>query len=130
MVVGSASSEKEKEVVEVVSPRINGWTCPWHPLQYLAWSVLVFFTVTHYGFLAHYAPGLYRILIFLLPAGVLAVLTVSMVVATAINPAEVNFRRKLASIGTWGPISRPKFNRSKHKHVIENNYCNLCQVYV
>lgn len=133
MVVGNSSSEEVVEVmspVEVVSPRRNGWTCPWHPLQYLAWSILLFLIIIHYGFLAHYVPGLYRIPIFLLPAGIFAVVIISMIVATSVDPAEINFRRKLALIGSGGPISRPKFNRSIHQHVIENNYCNLCQVHV
>lgn len=138
-IVGNRSSEGEEEeevdvevdAVEVVSPRSNGWTCPWHPYQCLAWFLIVLLALIHYGFLAHYVPGLYRIPIFLLPSGIIAVLVLSMVVATFVNPAEVNFRKKLSSITTRrGPISRPKFNRSKHTHVIENNYCNLCQVHV
>ena len=127
MEVTSGSGEEE---VEVVSPRRNGWSCPWHPQQCLAWVLLIFLTLIHYGFLAHYVPGLYRIPIFLLPAGIIAVLVLSMVVATSVNPAEASFQRKLASHGYGDLISRPKFNRSKHVHVIENNYCNLCQVQV
>ena len=36
--------------------RINGWTCPWHPLQIIAWLFLIMFGVVHFGILVNYLP--------------------------------------------------------------------------
>lgn len=52
---GVAGEEKE-----VYYPRRNGWNCPWHPLQVLAWTFIVFFTTTYFGFLVFYIPGAWR----------------------------------------------------------------------
>ena len=46
---------------EVYCPRHNGWSFPWHPFQLIAWFFILLFTVTHYGILAFYVPGLWRI---------------------------------------------------------------------
>jgi len=124
------ASSTEEEEVEVVSPRRNGWSWPWHPQQLLAWFGVFLVALLYFGFLGLYIPGLYRIPFFLLPSVLLVLQIVSMAAATSINPAEASFRKKLFDVGSGGPISRPRFSRSKHKHVIENHYCNLCQVHV
>ena len=36
--------------------RINGWSCPWHPLQIIAWFFLVIFATVHFGILVNYLP--------------------------------------------------------------------------
>ena len=123
---GTSSKENREEVV----PRNNGWECPWHPLQYLVWFFILFCALNHYGFLGHYVPGLWRIPIFLIPGLLGIVFLVSIFVATFIDPAEPSFKRRMAAKSYGGIISRPRFNRKKHKHVIEDNYCNLCQVNV
>lgn len=115
---------------EEARPRTNGWSCPWHPLQCLAWFFVLFFTLFHFGFLAHYIPGLWRIFIFLVPGIMLGSVVISMGVATTIDPSDPGYREKMRAKSLGGRILRPKFDSSKHKHVIENNYCNLCQVNV
>ena len=45
------------ETKELYHPRCNGWNCPWHPLQILAWVFILFFTVFYFGFLIFYIPG-------------------------------------------------------------------------
>lgn len=59
-----------------------------------------------------------------IPGLVLLVHATANIVTTAIDPAEPAVKRKLRS----GRRLRPMFNRSVHKHVIEDRYCNLCQV--
>lgn len=49
---------------EVSHPRRNGCSCPWHPFQLIAWFFILLFTVAHFGFLAFYVPGLWRIAIY------------------------------------------------------------------
>lgn len=46
-------------------------------------------------------------------------------VATTIDPADTNVRLKK---DYSEPV--PTFDRSKHAHVIQNQYCNLCEVTV
>ena len=115
---------------EEVKPRTNGWSCPWHPLQVLAWITVAFVAVVHFGFLAHYVPGYWRIFILLIPALLLVGVVLSMGVTTTIDPAENSFREEVSARASRGRIFRPKFDRTKHKHVIEKNYCNLCQINV
>ena len=57
---GRVEGGEEGEVKEVYYPRRNGWTCPWHPLQVLAWGFIAFFAATYFGFLVHYIPGAWR----------------------------------------------------------------------
>ena len=57
---GKMEGGEEGEVKEVYYPRRNGWNCPWHPLQFLAWGFIVFFAATYFGFLVHYIPGAWR----------------------------------------------------------------------
>ena len=49
---------------EVSHPRRNGCSCPWHPFQLIAWFFILLFSMAHYGFLAFYVPGLWRIAIY------------------------------------------------------------------
>ena len=55
------------------------------------------------------------------PGLVLLVHVVCTVVTTSLDPAEKSVREK---------GSREAFDRSVHKHVIENYYCNICRVNV
>lgn len=57
---GRVGEGEEEEVKEIYYPRHNGWNCPWHPLQILAWAFIVFFTATYFGFLIFYIPGAWR----------------------------------------------------------------------
>lgn len=54
-----------KEVGHVQYGRVNGLSCPWHPLQLLGWFFLILFAVTHFAILVHYLPLQWR------PAGVI-----------------------------------------------------------
>lgn len=125
-----ASPSGDVVEVEVASPRRNGWNWPWHPQQILGWVMIFMVALLYFGFFVHYIPGLYRIPFYLLPTVLLLLLVISLAGATSINPAELSFRKKLADLGSGRTISRPKFNRLQHNHVIENRYCHLCQVAV
>ena len=49
---------------EAVRCRKNGFNCPWHPFQFVAWSFVLIFTVSHYGFTVFYTPGYWRVAAF------------------------------------------------------------------
>ena len=59
-----------------------------------------------------------------IPGIVLLVHIIANIVTTSINAAEPAVQRTLRS----GRRLRPIFDRSLHKHVIEDYHCNLCEV--
>ena len=54
---------------------------------------------------------------------------VSSLVASVIDPAEASVRRRRAG-RTGGGFLRAVFDRKKHSHVIEDRFCNLCNISV
>ncbi|XP_043937307.1 palmitoyltransferase ZDHHC1 isoform X2 [Protopterus annectens] len=104
--------------------RVNGWSWPPHPLQILAWAAYMFLAVTGFGVFVpllphHWVPAGY------ICTGVMfACHLIVHLSAVTINPAVKNVRMK----SFRGPV--PVFDRSKHAHVIENNHCGLCNVFV
>ncbi|XP_033968788.1 LOW QUALITY PROTEIN: palmitoyltransferase ZDHHC1 [Trematomus bernacchii] len=109
--------------VEVPPPRTNGWSWPPHPLQLLAWGLFGFFAVTGLGVFVPLLPPHW------LPAGYICtgVMFLSHLVlhlsAVSIDPADLSVRTR----SSRAPPP-PSFDRSKHRHVIENSHCYLCQV--
>ena len=62
-------------------------------------------------------------------AGVLLVThLLSSLVTSIMDPADRSVRHRRA--GMEGGFLRAVFDRKKHKRVIENRYCNLCEVHV
>jgi hypothetical protein len=84
------------------------------------------FGLLHFGIFGHYVVGYWRVLVFGGGAILFMVLVVAKVMATTINPVEPSVQSKLPK----GKFSRPKFDPSKFSHVIQNNYCTLCQANV
>lgn len=105
--------------------RQNGWSLPLHPLQLLAWFFLAYFLVMYFAVLVPSCPaGGWQIGLSLVNAAVGVVHLVSHIFSVTIDPADVNVRAK----NVKGPL--PQFDRSKHAHVIENQFCYICEVKV
>nr|CAB3267896.1 putative palmitoyltransferase ZDHHC1 [Phallusia mammillata] len=105
-------------------PRINGWHLPLNGLQILAWGVeavcaLMTFGVEIIALPASSWPAAYACM----GVGYVVHLTF-LIVATTINPVDDNAEARINNVN--GPM--PKFDRSQHRHVIENNYCHICEV--
>ncbi|XP_041455263.1 uncharacterized protein LOC121408025 isoform X2 [Lytechinus variegatus] len=105
-------------------PRKNGWSCPLHVLQVVAWFFLLLFNVFYFGMMVPVLPYEWQ------PAGYIIVgifvlcHVISHVTCLTINPADPNtFKRSTER-------EMPVFNRQLHAHVIENNHCYLCEVNV
>ncbi|XP_067853912.1 palmitoyltransferase ZDHHC1 [Heptranchias perlo] len=102
--------------------RTNGWSWPPHPYQIIIWIVYFYFVVVVFGTLIpllpyHWVPAGYIWL------GVMFICHLVVHLSSAsIDPADINVRAKNYN----RPI--PVFDRSKHKHVIENHHCYLCEV--
>lgn len=52
----ATSSRASSTVVMNQEERINGWSCPWHPLQFVAWFFLLAFSVSYFGVFVFYLP--------------------------------------------------------------------------
>ncbi|XP_015922315.1 palmitoyltransferase ZDHHC1 [Parasteatoda tepidariorum] len=105
--------------------RQNGWSLPLHPLQVLAWFFLLMFAVLYFGVLVPNMPeGAWRISAYTINGLVFTFHIVIHLISVSLNPADINVRAK----GITGPL--PSFDRSKHSHVIENEYCHICEVKV
>lgn len=52
----ATSSRASSTVVMNQKERINGWTCPWHPLQFVAWFFLFAFSISYFGVFVFYLP--------------------------------------------------------------------------
>ena len=54
---GTATSSRASSTVVInQKERINGWSCPWHPLQFVAWFFLIVFSVSYFGIFVFYLP--------------------------------------------------------------------------
>ncbi|KAK8773643.1 hypothetical protein V5799_011825 [Amblyomma americanum] len=105
--------------------RQNGWSLPLHPLQLVAWFFLAYFLVMYFAVLVPSCPaGGWQIGLSLVNAAVGIVHLVSHILSVTIDPADANVRAK----NIKGPL--PQFDRSKHAHVIENQFCYICEVKV
>ncbi|XP_001175654.3 probable palmitoyltransferase ZDHHC1 isoform X2 [Strongylocentrotus purpuratus] len=106
------------------SPRRNGWSCPLHVLQIVAWFFLLVFNVFYFGVMVPVLPYEWQ------PAGYIIVgifvlcHVISHVTCLTINPADPNTLKRREE------REMPVFNRQLHAHVIENNHCYLCEVNV
>ncbi|RUS87015.1 hypothetical protein EGW08_005253 [Elysia chlorotica] len=104
--------------------RTNGWHCPLHFLQVLAWTVIVYFSIVHFG---AFIPALVKpaqLPLYCMTGVFVAGLLVTLFVSTSLDPADEAVRRK------GGNKRVPRLDRTKHKHAIENQTCALCQVIV
>ncbi|XP_003747836.1 probable palmitoyltransferase ZDHHC1 [Galendromus occidentalis] len=104
--------------------RRNGFSLPLHPFQLAAWFMLGIFLFLYYTALIPNVSSscAQRILIIVMTVGV-SIHILSHVVCMAINPADYSVLAKNFQ-------GRRPFDRSKHKHVIENQYCYICETRV
>ncbi|XP_006893244.1 PREDICTED: probable palmitoyltransferase ZDHHC11-like [Elephantulus edwardii] len=110
--------------------RVNGWSLPLNTLQAVAWITFLVMTFTSFGIFIPLLPGVWRHVAYgvsftLWVTGVLFLFhMVVHLMAVSTDPAEPNVRIK----NYKRPM--PTFDRTKHEHVIQNQYCHLCEVTV
>ncbi|XP_078364716.1 uncharacterized protein LOC144649135 [Oculina patagonica] len=116
----ATSSRASSTVVMNQKERINGWSCPWHPLQFVAWFFLFAFSVSHFGVFVFYLPKEWQAAGIIIPGGICAIHIIYHLMALTFDPADPNIR---------GGTKKTKaiFDRSQHQHVIENCHCYICQ---
>ncbi|KAL4234745.1 putative palmitoyltransferase zdhhc1 [Mactra antiquata] len=100
--------------------RDNGWSCPPHPLQIAAWIVIIMFAVFYFTSLVPALHSSWQPAGYIVPGVSLFLHLICHIVACTIDPADPAVLMK--------KYPKKKFDRTQHKHVIENCHCYICQV--
>ncbi|XP_045193482.2 palmitoyltransferase ZDHHC1-like [Mercenaria mercenaria] len=111
---------KDVEAYKDEKSRDNGWTLPPHPLQVAAWIVLILFAVFYF---VCFVPALHQSwqpVGYIVPGLSLLAHLLCHIVGCTIDPADPSVLKK--------KYPKKRFDRTQHKHVIENCHCYICQV--
>ncbi|XP_045141217.1 palmitoyltransferase ZDHHC11 [Echinops telfairi] len=120
----------KKVLKSALLARVNGWSLPLNMLQAVAWTTFLVLTFTSFAIFIPLLPSFYRYLAYSVSlviwlASVLFLFHfVVHMIAVSTDPAELNVRMKNYN----RPM--PLFDRTKHEHVIQSQYCHLCEVTV
>ncbi|XP_031801941.1 probable palmitoyltransferase ZDHHC11B isoform X2 [Sarcophilus harrisii] len=116
-------------ITKTISPpsisRVNGWSLPLHSFQLIAWTAYVYMTVVGFGLFIPLLPFLWRNITYAAIGLLFGFHLIVHITAVTIDPADSNVRHK----ENYGGIM-PILDRAKHKHVIQNQFCHLCEVTV
>lgn len=110
-------------MTEPQSKRTNGFSWPPDKAQIIAWIVIVYFTLAIFGSFCISLNEPWSYILAIIFAILLIIHCVFNIWCMAINPGEeALLKRKVAP--------QPIFDRRKHKHVIENQFCKICLIVV
>nr|XP_022336565.1 protein S-acyltransferase 18-like [Crassostrea virginica] len=100
--------------------RRNGWTCPPHPLQGVAWFFIIYFSFVNFSTLIPHLHSDVQIPVYIITSLALISHIITHIVASTINPADPAVLKE---------NKKPKqFDRRKHRHVIDENlHCYICE---
>ncbi|XP_026639607.1 probable palmitoyltransferase ZDHHC11 [Microtus ochrogaster] len=124
-VLPEAQANNVKKIVPRPLSRVNGWSPPLHSFQAICWTTSLVMFVAAFGIFIPFLPRSWKYAAYVLMGGLSLFHVIVHLVATTIDPADTNVRHKK---DYSEPV--PTFDRSKHAHVIQNQYCNLCEVTV
>ncbi|XP_043850829.1 palmitoyltransferase ZDHHC11-like [Dromiciops gliroides] len=105
--------------------RVNGWSMPLHSFQFIAWAAYTYMAIIAFGLFIPLLPYFWRNITYTVMGILFVFHFVVHITAITIDPVDPNVRDK-ESYGK--PM--PALDRTKHKHAIQNQYCNLCKVTV
>lgn len=118
---------KSRDTIGQNSVRINGWTYPLHWLQMVAWLFYLFMCLVAFTFVMPTLPNTeLRVTMMAVASLLLVAHFVTHVIAININPADdrvvdrLDQRRERLT----------EFDRNQHPHVIENQFCYICETTV
>ncbi|OBS63893.1 hypothetical protein A6R68_07569, partial [Neotoma lepida] len=129
-VLPEAKANNVKKMIPCPLSRVNGWSPPLHSFQGISWTTFLVMSIVTFGIFIPFLPTRWKyaayVVSFVLVMGGLSVFHLIVhLIATTIDPADTNVRLKK---DYSEPV--PTFDRSKHAHVIQNQYCHLCEVTV
>lgn len=104
--------------------RVHGLQLPLHPQQIIGWVLLIVVLVGTYTVLLTTPPLLpsLRFILSLLFAVLFLLHVLTHLAVLLLDPADPEVRARPARVVV------PEFDRSKHRHVIENGRCHLCNI--
>lgn len=107
----------------LVNKRTNGFSWPPDKAQLFSWLLIIYFGLSMFGSFCVSLTDPWIYLFTITGSIVYVVHVVLNIIVMSINPGEeVSLRRKI--------VPENDFDRDKHKHVIENQFCNICKIVV
>ena len=103
--------------------RTNGFSWPPDKAQVASWLIVIYFGIVLFGTLCVSMNQPYSFTLGILFALCYVASIILIVTVTLINPGEEAGNKKKV-------VPSNDFDRKKHKHVIENQFCNICQMVV
>lgn len=132
--VHPASSSSTTRTTKKDFVRFNGFSRPFHPLQILAWVFMIFFSISYFALMVPRLPSLEtRIIAGVINGIVFLSHVVIHIVSIYSNPADdsvIQRFRQQKKQDVKGKVKANLFDRSQHEHVIENQFCYICEVLV
>ncbi|XP_074178782.1 putative palmitoyltransferase ZDHHC11B isoform X2 [Rhinolophus sinicus] len=113
-----------KEVAPPRWSRVNGWSKPFDPFQVVAWAMLLTHVLAMFCVFIPMLPREWQYVTYAVTSGGFVLHYIAYVTAMTIDPAEASVRCKI-----YG-APRPSFDRAHQAHVIQDQYCSLCDAVV
>ncbi|XP_040613928.1 palmitoyltransferase ZDHHC11 isoform X2 [Mesocricetus auratus] len=124
-VLPEAQANNVKKILPRPLSRVNGWSPPLHSFQAISWATYLVMSIATFGIFIPFLPTSWKYAAYVVMGGLSLFHLVMHLVTTTIDPADNNVRLKK---DYSEPV--PTFDRSKYAHVIQNQYCHLCEVTV
>lgn len=103
--------------------RTNGFSWPPDKAQLFSWIVILYFSLSTFASLCLSLATPWIYIFYAISAIVMLTHITLNIVVMLVNPGEeAALKRKI--------VPQNDFDRTKHKHVIENQFCNICQIVV
>ncbi|XP_021036249.1 probable palmitoyltransferase ZDHHC11 isoform X2 [Mus caroli] len=122
-VLPEAQENNVKKFLPRPLSRVNGWSPPLHSFQAISWITYLTMSIVTFGIFIPFLPYSWKYAANIVMGGVFMFHLIVHLIAITIDPADTNVRLKK---DYSEPV--PAFDRSKHTHVIQNQYCHLCEV--
>ncbi|ERE82605.1 putative palmitoyltransferase ZDHHC11-like protein [Cricetulus griseus] len=124
-VLPEAQANNVKKILPRPLSRVNGWSPPLHSFQAISWTTCLAMSIATFGIFIPFLPTSWKHAAYFVMGGLSIFHLIVHLITTTIDPADTNVRLKK---DYSEPV--PIFDRSKHAHVIQNQYCHLCEVTV
>ncbi|XP_034992002.1 palmitoyltransferase ZDHHC11-like isoform X1 [Zootoca vivipara] len=102
--------------------RVNGWSLPLHSFQLITLVLYSYLAIVGFGIYIPLLPNEWKLVAYAVIGLIFVHHLITHLVAITIDPADQNILKKK---NYKKPM--PIFDRSKCKHVIQNQYCYLCE---
>ncbi|XP_061447084.1 palmitoyltransferase ZDHHC11 isoform X2 [Rhineura floridana] len=109
-------------IVVPLHSRVNGWSLPLHSFQLITLLLYSYLAIVGFGIYIPLLPNEWKFVAYAMTGLIFVHHLITHLVAITIDPADQNI---LAKKNYSKPM--PSFDRSKCKHVIQNQHCYLCE---